>query len=267
MPKQKEIPRSLREQAIGLFKGGSSITKISQILQINCSTLHYIIRKWKSIKTTKNLPRQGRPRLLSARGKRQLKSIVKRNRTSNLRCLTRLFNKGKPKNVSGKTISRNLHAMGFWARRACKKPLVSTANQKKRLAFYNKCKSWGPSDWKNVIFSDESKFNLIGSDGRKRVWRQKNERYLPECTQKTVVGGGGSVMLWGCITYEKLGPLIQVNGRLTSLTYISDILEPLLQFWRVFRRRKKEAYYMQDNAPIHKGKSVMEWFGKKKVRV
>ena len=42
---------------------------------------------------------------------------------------------------------------------------------------------------------------------------------------KTVTGGGGSVMLWGCISFGKLGPLIQVNERLISRYYISEILD------------------------------------------
>ena len=88
MPKQREISPSLREQAIGLYKGGSGISFISRILSNNCSSLHYLIRKWKSTGSTKNLPRAGRPPLVTQRGKRQLKSIVKSNRTSSLRNLT-----------------------------------------------------------------------------------------------------------------------------------------------------------------------------------
>ena len=74
-------------------------------------------------------------------------------------------------------------------------------------------------------------------------------------------------MLWGCIAFGKLGPLIQVDTKLNSRNYISGILEPFLPFWRRFARGKRDSYYMQDNAPCHKGKVVTEWLGKKKIKV
>ena len=62
---------------------------------------------------------------------RQLKNIVKRNRTSTLKSITKLFNKGKVDDVSQKTVSRNLHKLGFYARKACRKPMISRTNRKK----------------------------------------------------------------------------------------------------------------------------------------
>ena len=56
-------------------------------------------------------------------------------------------------------------------------------------------------DGKKVVNSDESKFNLLNFDGRIRVWRQKGERYLPECINKSTKGGGGSVMFLGYIIF------------------------------------------------------------------
>ena len=147
----------------------------------------------------------------------------------NLRMLTHVFNQGKENCVSEKTISRYLHQMGYWARNACPKPLISATNTSKRLAYYHSYKSWKSNNWGNVIFSDESKFNLHSSDGRIKVWRKKNERYLDECTKKTIKGGP-YVMFWGCITSQTMGPLIEVNMNLNSNNYTSLILEPFMKF-------------------------------------
>ena len=146
------------------------------------------------------------------------------------------------------------------------KPWVSNKNRIKRLAYYKFHKSWKIHNWKSIIFSDESKFNLFHSDGRVKDWRQSYERYLPECTQKTIQGCGGSIMFWGCITYYKMGPLIEIKGNLNSQGYISQILEPLQQFWGMFRRRNKHALFMQDNAPAHSSKITERWFGLNKIR-
>ena len=65
------------------------------------------------------------------------------------------------------------------------------------------CLNWknvGLSDFYKVIWSDESKFNLFGSDGRAYVRRRVGEDFLPECVDQTVKFGGGNVIMWGCIT-------------------------------------------------------------------
>ncbi|GFV25409.1 transposable element Tcb2 transposase [Trichonephila clavipes] len=51
--------------------------------------------------------------------------------------------------------------------------------------------------WNEVIFSDESKFNIFGSDGRRMVWRKPNTSHHPKHTTPTVKHGGGTVMVWG----------------------------------------------------------------------
>jgi hypothetical protein len=45
-------------------------------------------------------------------------------------------------------------------------------------------------------WSDESQFLLHVTDGRTRVWRQKNTAYTPRNIQLTVPYGGGSVIVW-----------------------------------------------------------------------
>ena len=50
---------------------------------------------------------------------------------------------------------------------------------------------------------------------------------MPECVQSTVKFGGGSVMVWGCITSDGVGPLTIVDGRMKAKDYI-DLLEQTL---------------------------------------
>ncbi|GFV36964.1 transposable element Tcb1 transposase [Trichonephila clavipes] len=53
--------------------------------------------------------------------------------------------------------------------------------------------------WKKVIFCDESKFNIFGSDGRRTVWRKPNTALDPKNLHPTVKHGGVSVMVWDII--------------------------------------------------------------------
>lgn len=51
--------------------------------------------------------------------------------------------------------------------------------------------------WNHVLFVDESKFNIFGSDGRIIVWRRKNDELNPKNLFGTVKHGGGGVLVWG----------------------------------------------------------------------
>ncbi len=50
--------------------------------------------------------------------------------------------------------------------------------------------------WNHVRWADETKINLFGSDGFKRVWRQPGDEYKDTCVLPTVKHGGGSVLVW-----------------------------------------------------------------------
>ena len=73
--------------------------------------------------------------------------------------------------------------------------------------------------WTKVLFSDESKFNRLGSDGRQNVRRYKGEEFKPRCTVSTLQGDGGSVMVWGVISVHDPGPLVRLTGKVNSGKY------------------------------------------------
>ncbi|KAG1594383.1 hypothetical protein G6F46_014450 [Rhizopus delemar] len=52
-----------------------------------------------------------------------------------------------------------------------------------------------------MVFSDETKVNVYGSDGCKYYWSRPDDKLQPHHLDLTVKGGGGSIMVHGCITY------------------------------------------------------------------
>ena len=68
-----------------------------------------------------------------------------------------------------------------------------------------------------IVWSDESKFNLFHSDGRTYVRRRTSEEFDERCVTGTVKHGGGSVMIWGCISGDGKGMLVRVRGTLDVL--------------------------------------------------
>ena len=53
-----------------------------------------------------------------------------------------------------------------------KKPFLSKKHKNERLKFAKEHKDWTMDDWKRVIWSDETKINRFGSDGRLWVYKK-----------------------------------------------------------------------------------------------
>ncbi|OXA40237.1 Transposable element Tc1 transposase [Folsomia candida] len=64
----------------------------------------------------------------------------------------------------------------------------------------------------HILWTDESKFNVFGSDGRRRVWRYPKEALNPKNLNPTVKHGGGSVMVWGCMASSGAGKMEFIDG-------------------------------------------------------
>ncbi len=97
---------------------------------------------------------------------------------------------GQP--VSAQTIHRTLHQIGLDGRR---KPLLKMMHKKARKQFAEDKQTKDMDYWNHVLWSDETKINLFGSDGVKRVWWQPGEEYKDKCVLPAVKHGGGSVMV------------------------------------------------------------------------
>ncbi len=66
--------------------------------------------------------------------------------------------------------------------------------------------------WNHVLWSDETKINLFGSDGVKHVWRQPGKECKDKCVLPTVKHVGGSVMVWGFMSAAGTGELQFIEG-------------------------------------------------------
>ncbi|KAK3538026.1 hypothetical protein QTP70_027379 [Hemibagrus guttatus] len=68
MAKTKELSKDIRNKIVDLHQAGKTESAIGKQLGVKKSTVGAIIRKWKTYKTTDNLPRSGAPRKISPRG-------------------------------------------------------------------------------------------------------------------------------------------------------------------------------------------------------
>ena len=107
--------------------------------------------------------------------------------------------------LSYTTVRTSLNSMGFEAKFKLKKPLLSRRHREARYKWAKAHEFCTVDDWKRVIFSDETKINIWGSDGCKFYWSRPGDVLQAHHLDLTVKHGGGSLMMWGCITYAGIG--------------------------------------------------------------
>ncbi|KAI4894803.1 hypothetical protein NFI96_009507, partial [Prochilodus magdalenae] len=76
MVKTKELSEDTRNRIVDLHQAGKTESAIGKQLDVKKSTVGAIIRKWKTYKTTTNLPRSGAPRKISARGVKMITRTI-----------------------------------------------------------------------------------------------------------------------------------------------------------------------------------------------
>ncbi len=148
--------------------------------------------------------------------------LVRDDRKATVTQITTRYNQAMQNTISEHTKRRTLKQMGYSSRRPHRVPLLSAKNRKRWLQFTQTHQNWTIEDWKNVAWSDESRYLLQHSDGRGRIWRKEHQIMDPSCLVSTVQAGGG-VMVWGIFSWHTLGPLVPIEHCLNATAYLSII--------------------------------------------
>lgn len=158
---------------------------------------------------------------------------------------------------SKSSVHRYLIRNGFKSLIAKKRHMISKANQIKRLDMAKDLISRDPSYFRNIIWSDETLVKSRSDSRQIRYFARDQSDNQISVVNCQVQGGGFSLMLWGCFSYHAMGPLVVVDGSLTSSTYIDLLKDCLLP---ELNSCLTPMAFQQDRAPAHSAKRTLKFF-------
>lgn len=252
-------------RALTLLDEGRSQRYVARILGVHHSSVNRALRRFRETGCYTRRQGQGRSRKTTERDDRFLRQTTLRNRMVTSVELQQQLRQVRNVQISAKTVRRRLREAGLTNRRPATGPLLTRRNRVARLRFAREHVGWTIQQWKQVLFSDETRVSLKSPDGRGRTWRRPGERFA-ECTfSPRVPFGGGSIMFWGGICYEARTELVVVRGAsMNARRYVENILQDhVVPFAPLIG---EEFLFMQDNARPHVGIMVLDYLHEVGIR-
>ncbi|KAI4898142.1 hypothetical protein NFI96_015405 [Prochilodus magdalenae] len=179
--KTKELSKDTGDKIVDLHKAGKGYGAIAKQLGEKNSTVGAILRKWKKLNMTVNLPRTGAPRKISPRGVSMILRKVKNPPRSAWEVLVNDLKRAGT-TVSKVTVGNTLRRHSLKSCMTRKLPLLKSAHVQARLKFAHDHLDDPEEPWEKVLWSD-------GLNSTRRVLRTKNDEYHPKNTIPTVKHG------------------------------------------------------------------------------
>ena len=251
---------------VAFVEVGLSYREIANRVGCSLGAVSHIVRKQKETGTVQDRPIPGRKRVTTTREDRAIVRISLADRRKTAPAIKADVETYNGLHVSISTVKRRLKESGLRAYRVRKKPLLTKKHRRRRLEFARAHRHWSADDWSKVVWSDESCFQLFHNDGLPYVRHTAGEEFQEDCVAPTVKHGGGSIMVWGCMSEVGVGELRLVSGRLNAASYVAlleDALRPSVRSLGL----EGEFIFQQDNAPAHMAKTTKRWMSSVKIAV
>ena len=170
-PHGKKLSEDLKRRIVALHEDGQGYKKIANTLKLSCITVAKIIQRFKRAEFTQNRP-------------------LKDRRRSAVSIAAEIEEVGAQP-VCAQTIRRTLHQIGVHGYHPRRKPLLKTIHKRARKQFAENMSTKHMGYWNHVLWSDDMKINLFGSDGFKHVWWRPGEENKDKCAclQSSMVVG------------------------------------------------------------------------------
>ena len=181
------------------------IHQISSQLNISCKCIRQTNYKFDKFHTVATKPGAGRTPKVTERQKRLVKLQQVRDDTLSLTDLVRFARTDLNLTTTRQTVNRILRDFDMVSYIAPRKPRITSAQRRTRVVWCFEHLSWSVNDWSNVVFTNESNYEILNRKNRIYIRRFRHDPTRFERSQQRVDRGGG---------------IINVLHKLIYLTYI-----------------------------------------------
>ncbi|KAJ6236861.1 transposable element-related [Anaeramoeba flamelloides] len=248
--------QEIRINILSLRNSGYSLRQIAIHLDINVSKVRYWLRKWEDEKKLQIKKLDQKNNKITQELKNFVEQETKKNRSMSSLALSKKCQEMFPNlSCSETSIFRIRKSLKFKYTPPRIRQCLNDLQKDKRLLFANHHKSL-ETDWKTVIFSDESWFYL--NQKRRKIWRMRNEYDNSVWDERKKFGK--KVMIWGGIGYRLQTDLIIIDSSVDTETYIHDIIRKS----KIIKKANEqygewEWIFQQDGARPHTSKKSMDY--------
>lgn len=237
-----------RGRIVGMMEAGWSARRVARQLGRSDCVVRRCWDQWTREMSCTRRPGSGRPRQTSRREDRHIVRNARVQPTASSAAIQAQVAPSLGASVSSRTIRRRLAEGQLVSRRPLRVLPLTPTHRRLRLEFCRARGNWTAAEWNQVVFSDESRFNLGSDDNRVRVWRARGERFNPAFAVQRHTAPTAGVMVWGAIAYNTRSPLVLFRGTMTAQRYVHEILQPHVL---PLMQRLPGAIFQQDNARPH----------------
>ena len=180
----KAMPRlnpKEREQAIGRLHAGQPARVIANDFNCNVRTIERLRVRYNATNSTNDRPCCGIPHVTTARQNRLMVRQHLRSRFTRATETARQTVGTHQRPISADTVRHRLVASNLRCYRPVRGPVFTPRHRQECLQWALQRQNWRNQQWRNIIFSDESRYCISTADGRTRLWRRRGERYNDNC--------------------------------------------------------------------------------------
>ena len=167
----KLISNDKENSVVQLLSQNLSVRKVAMQAGVSTATVSRVMKKH----ALDHVEKPGRPLILSDTDKQKILQDITSGKCDTTKQVSTKLAQDMGITVSCTTICRVLKEGRLYTASKTKKPLLSKKHRQSRLDFANRHKDWTIADWQRIIWSDETKINRFGSDGRNWCWKSSRE--------------------------------------------------------------------------------------------
>ena len=203
---------------------GRTQTQVAARFGVHQSTIQRLHQRYQTTGSVNDRPRMGRPRVTKLRQDRsmRLSHLRKSISDSDGNCLKNSWSPSTEDQFWHRTTS--LRSSGLHNRRPYIGPRLARLHRRRRHDWTLIHQRWRAWQWRNTLFTDESKFQIDFCDLHQNVYRPRGERFSDACVYEMNRFGRASIKALVIIVSPHWCSLTMVRVLVRNVTRVEDVL-------------------------------------------